>query len=120
MNRDGSPLYDPGINADARARGLAIEEERPGLGKKSVLRIFGIHAALDRVSAHGQCFLCPGQPAAGRNDELRPHEIDASHRFGDRMPLVVASVSMIDAFVSLICAGWLPQDRVFGRSGPLV
>jgi hypothetical protein len=26
------------------------------------------------------------------------------------MPLVVASVSMIDAFVSLICAGWLPQD----------
>ena len=29
-------------------------------------------------------------------------------------PLVVASVSMIDAFVSLICAGWLPQDGLFG------
>jgi hypothetical protein len=29
-------------------------------------------------------------------------------------PLVVASVSMIDAFVSLICAGWLPQDGSVG------
>ncbi len=30
------------------------------------------------------------------------------------------SVSLHDAWSRLICAGWLPQDRVFGWSGALV
>ena len=85
MHRDRSTLDDTGINADAGARGFAIEEKRPGLRKKSISRIFGIHGALDRVSAHGQSRLCPGQPAAGRDGELCAHEIDAGNRFGDRM-----------------------------------
>src|SRR5712671_2241438 len=85
MHRDRSPLDDARIDADARPRGLAIEEERPGLRKKAVLRIFGIDAALDRVSTRGQLFLLPWQVAAGRDGELRAHEIDARHRFGNRM-----------------------------------
>ena len=33
---------------------------------------------------------------------------------------VEVSVSLHDAWSRLICAGWLPQDRVFGWSGALV
>ena len=33
---------------------------------------------------------------------------------------VGVSVSLCDAWSRLICAGWLPQDHVFGWSGALV
>jgi hypothetical protein len=39
---------------------------------------------------------------------------------GDRRSPVEVSVSLHDAWSMLICAGWLPQDHVFGWSGALV
>ena len=38
----------------------------------------------------------------------------------DRGGEAEVSVSLHDAWSRLICAGWLPQDRLFGWSGALV
>ena len=86
VDGDRAAFVDAGVDADARARPARDRAAAAGLRQEILRRIFGVDAALDRVAALGRqrpCAHGSGSPAATANCAL--HEIDAGHRFGDRM-----------------------------------
>ncbi len=53
--------------------------------RDELVRILGIHPALDGVTAHFNLALGKRQLLAGSHHDLRLHDIDARHHFSDRM-----------------------------------
>ena len=73
------------VDADAGAGRLAVEQQRSGLRQEAAGGILGIDPALDGVAALRQLLLPPRQRLAAGDPQLRPDQVDAGHRFGDRM-----------------------------------
>ena len=71
LHRHVGAFLDAAVDADAGARGLAIQQQRSGLRQETRRRVLGVDAAFDGVSALGEIVLAPRQRAAGRDVELR-------------------------------------------------
>ena len=98
----------------------------PGLRDETLRRILRVDAALDRVTALREALLREGQRLARRDAQLRVHQIDAGHAFGDRMLDLQARVHLeeIEARVVAVAfeqelarAGVAIADRLGGGDG---
>ena len=68
VDRDLAPLDDAAVDANARARRLAVEQQRAGLRQEAVRGILGVDAALDGVAALRRARPAPRQRLAGGDD----------------------------------------------------
>ena len=85
MDTDCAALSTPESTRIAGPGRFAIEQQRTGLRQEAVLGILGVDAALDGMAALRERLLRPRQRLAGRDEQLRVHQIDAGDGFGDRM-----------------------------------
>ena len=67
---------------------------RPGLGRKPLVGILRVDAALDGVAALGQVVLREGQRLALRDADLQLHQVHARHHLGDRVLHLEARVHL--------------------------
>lgn len=70
-------------HADAARRGIPLD--LAGLGLEILFRVFGIDAALDRVTVQPDVSLKQLDALPRRNADLRLDQVNAADHFGDRM-----------------------------------
>ena len=96
------------VETDAESRGRAIRRNFSVVGREIVLRIFGGDAALQRGAVERDIFLARQrhrrfvQFVALRHQNLRLHEVDAGHHFGDGVLDLNARIDLDEVNLLLI------------------
>ena len=85
MHRYLGAFRNSGVHPDAGHRRLAVEGQHACLRQEVLARVLGTDADFDGVPGLRQLRLRPRQRLSGGHAQLRPHQIDAGHRFGDWM-----------------------------------
>ena len=86
---DGAGEGGAAVEPNAHAARRTVVREPAVVGHELVRRVFGRHAALNRKAVRRdlilrrQADLRPVEPFALRNENLRSHDVDAGHFFGD-------------------------------------
>ena len=79
---DLGAVDDSGVDAHARARGLAVAGDLAGGGREVLVGLLGVDAALDRPAVDLDVLLLERQLGAGGDLDLLAHDVDAGDHLG--------------------------------------
>ncbi len=85
---------------------------RPGLGRKPVVGVLGVDAALDRVAALDDVLLPQRERLALRDADLQLHEVEARHHLGHGVLDLEARVHLQEVGLPVLAHQELERARV--------
>ena len=117
VGRDDAAGHDTRVDPDARADRFLVAQERARVRQEVVGRVLGVHSALNRVAAHRDLVLRPGERPPRRDRELGMHEVPAGHRFGDGVLHLQACVHLQEGERGVVVAVAGTLDQELDRAG---
>jgi len=114
IGRDEAALQDPRVDPDAGAARLLVAQQAARVGAEPLGRMFGVDPAFDRVTAHRDLLLRPGQRRPCRHGQLGADEVSSGDRFGDRVLHLQSGVHFQEGHRGVVV---LALDQEFDGAG---